>query len=92
MIDEEIAEAAARGRRPTTRCSASMNQIESSFYNRMERVGGFGGKADQLNAYYTEHRRSRLVQRGSRRATARCRRPTSAPRRTRSCPPAAASN
>ena len=32
----------------------SLNQIESSFYNRMERVGGFGGKADQLNAYYTE--------------------------------------
>src|SRR5476649_2371251 len=31
----------------------SVNQIESSFYNRMERVGGFGGKADQLNAYYT---------------------------------------
>ena len=30
-----------------------MNQIESSFYNRMERVGGFGGKADQLNAYLT---------------------------------------
>jgi zinc protease len=32
----------------------SINQIEASFYNRMERVGGFGGKADQLNAYYTE--------------------------------------
>ena len=32
----------------------AINQIESSFYNRMERVGGFGGKADQLNAYYTD--------------------------------------
>jgi zinc protease len=32
----------------------SVNQIEASFYNRMERVGGFGGKADQLNAYLTE--------------------------------------
>jgi zinc protease len=32
----------------------SFNQIEASFYNRMERVGGFGGKADQLNAYYTQ--------------------------------------
>ena len=32
----------------------ALNQIEASFYNRMERVGGFGGKADQLNAYYTE--------------------------------------
>jgi predicted Zn-dependent peptidase len=25
--------------------------MEASFYQRMERVGGFGGKADQLNAY-----------------------------------------
>jgi zinc protease len=31
----------------------SVNQVEASFYNRMEKVGGFGGKADQLNAYYT---------------------------------------
>ena len=31
----------------------AVNQIESSFYNRMERIGSFGGKADQLNAYYT---------------------------------------
>src|SRR6476660_235504 len=32
----------------------SPNQIEASFYNRLERVGGFNGTADQLNAYYTE--------------------------------------
>ena len=32
-------------------CSV-LNQIEASFYRGMERVGGFGGKADQLNAYY----------------------------------------
>ncbi len=32
----------------------SINQIEASFFKRMERVGGFGGKADQLNAYYTD--------------------------------------
>ena len=31
----------------------SVNQVEASFYNRMEKVGGFGGKGDQLNAYYT---------------------------------------
>jgi zinc protease len=31
----------------------AVNQIEASFYQAMERVGGFGGKADQLNAYYT---------------------------------------
>ena len=30
----------------------ALNQIEASFYRRMERVGGFSGKADQLNAYY----------------------------------------
>ena len=30
----------------------AINQTEASFYRRMERVGGFGGKADQLNAYY----------------------------------------
>ena len=29
----------------------ALNQIEASFYNRMERVGGFGGVGDQLNAY-----------------------------------------
>jgi zinc protease len=29
-----------------------LNQIEASFYRSMERVGGFGGKADELNAYY----------------------------------------
>ena len=29
-----------------------INQIEASFYRGMERVGGFGGIADQLNAYY----------------------------------------
>jgi len=30
-----------------------VNQLESDFLSRMERVGGFGGKADQLNNYYT---------------------------------------
>jgi zinc protease len=30
----------------------ALNQIESSFYNQLERVGGFGGVGDQLNAYY----------------------------------------
>jgi zinc protease len=29
----------------------AVNQIEAAFYGAMERVGGFGGKADQLNAY-----------------------------------------
>jgi zinc protease len=30
----------------------AINQVESSFYERMERVGGGGGVADQMNAYY----------------------------------------
>jgi zinc protease len=30
----------------------ALNQLESSFYDRMERVGDFGGVGDQLNAYY----------------------------------------
>jgi hypothetical protein len=30
----------------------ALNQQEASFYARMETVGGFGGKADQLNGYY----------------------------------------
>jgi zinc protease len=30
----------------------ALNQIESSFYDRMERVGDFGGLGDQLNGYY----------------------------------------
>jgi zinc protease len=52
VIDEEIQKLQ---REPPTahEMERSVNQIEASFYNRMERVGGFGGKADQLNAYYT---------------------------------------
>ena len=30
----------------------ALNQIESSFYDRMERVGNFGGVGDQLNGYF----------------------------------------
>jgi zinc protease len=31
-----------------------VNKIEASFYDRMERLGGFGGKADQINSYFSE--------------------------------------
>ncbi|MGH7676613.1 MAG: insulinase family protein, partial [Gemmatimonadales bacterium] len=31
----------------------AVNQFEAGFLDRLERVGGFGGKADQLNAYFT---------------------------------------
>jgi zinc protease len=51
VIDEELdnMRAAPPEAREMTR---SLNQIEANFYRAMERVGGFGGKADQLNAYY----------------------------------------
>jgi zinc protease len=50
VIDEEIAKLQREA--PTDReVTRALNQIESSFYSRMERVGGFGGKADQLNSY-----------------------------------------
>ncbi len=32
----------------------ALNQIEASFYDRLEHVGGFGGVADQINSYFTE--------------------------------------
>jgi zinc protease len=51
VIDEEITRLQ---REPPTghEVQRALNQIESSFYSRMERVGGFGGKADQLNGYF----------------------------------------
>jgi zinc protease len=50
-IDDELGK--MRREPPTTReVQRAINQMEASFYRRMERVGGFGGKADQLNAYY----------------------------------------
>ncbi|MGD9903612.1 MAG: M16 family metallopeptidase [Vicinamibacterales bacterium] len=52
VIDEEIDRLAATP--PETREMArALNQIEASFLRRAERVGGFGGKANQLNGYYT---------------------------------------
>ena len=52
VIDEEIAKLQ---REPPSEheLDRSINQWEASFYNRMESAGGFGGKGDQLNAYYT---------------------------------------
>ncbi|MFB3854891.1 MAG: M16 family metallopeptidase [Vicinamibacterales bacterium] len=50
-VDEEIAR--LRNEPPSMReVERAVNQTEASFYARMERVGGFGGIADQLNAYY----------------------------------------
>jgi zinc protease len=50
-IDEEIERIKAQP--PDAReVQRSLNQTEASFYRRMERVGGFYGRADQLNAYF----------------------------------------
>ena len=52
VIDEEITklQATTPDQHETER---SINSIEASFFKRLEQIGGFGGKADQLNAYYT---------------------------------------
>src|SRR4051812_9486592 len=51
IVDEEIARIQREA--PSEReFRRAINQIESSFYDRMERVGNFGGVGDQLNAYY----------------------------------------
>jgi zinc protease len=51
IIDEELARlrAAAPDAREVQRVR---HQIEAAFYRGLERVGGFGGKANQLNGYY----------------------------------------
>jgi zinc protease len=51
VIDEELDRLR---REPATprEMERVLNQIEASFYRGMERVGGFGGKANQMNAYY----------------------------------------
>ena len=53
IVDEELAK--LRESAPADReVQRVLNQTESSFYSRMERVGGFGGKADQLNSYWVQ--------------------------------------
>jgi zinc protease len=51
VIDEELDK--LRATPPEAReMTRALNQIEANFYRGMERVGGFGGKANQLNSYY----------------------------------------
>jgi zinc protease len=51
IIDEEITKLLRDG--PTEHELLRFNnQIEASFFSRLERLGGFGGIADQLNGYY----------------------------------------
>ncbi len=52
VIDEEVRR--LQQEPPTAHeLERAVNQVEASFYNRMEKTGGFGGTGDQLNAYYT---------------------------------------
>ena len=52
VVDEEIARLQSAD--PEAReFERAVNQIEASFLNRMERVGGFAGIGDQLNSYFT---------------------------------------
>ncbi len=51
IIDEEIEKLKSQG--PTPReVRRAVNQYEAGFLDRLERIGGFGGKADRLNSYY----------------------------------------
>ena len=50
VIDEELDRLRREGPQPRE-VQRAINQTEASFYRRMERIGSFGGKADQLNAY-----------------------------------------
>ena len=53
IVDEELE--TLRGAAPSDReMQRVLNQTEASFYNRMERIGNFGGKADQLNSYWVQ--------------------------------------
>ncbi len=50
MVDEEVRKVADAG--PTLReVQRAQNTFEAQFLSRMERVGSFGGKADQLAFY-----------------------------------------
>jgi zinc protease len=51
IVDEELER--LRHEPPTDReMERALNQAEASFFDAMEAVGGFGGKADRLNSYY----------------------------------------
>lgn len=51
LVDEELARLAAEPPAPRE-VERFRNQHEASTYFRLERIGGFGGKADQLNTYW----------------------------------------
>src|SRR5262245_63684864 len=50
VIDEEVKKLTTEP--PTSReVARAVNQYESGFLDRLEQIGGFGGKADQMNQY-----------------------------------------
>lgn len=51
VVDEEL-ERLRRDPADAREMERAVNQAEASFYSAIEAVGGFGGKADRLNAYY----------------------------------------
>jgi zinc protease len=53
VIDEELQKLQQENPAPRE-LERSVNKIEASFYDRMESLGGFGGKADQINGYFSE--------------------------------------
>ncbi len=53
VIDEEIAR--LQQEEPSSHeVQRSLNQLEASFYNRLERLGRYNGKAYQMNDYFVE--------------------------------------
>jgi zinc protease len=52
-VDEEV-QKLQRDEPDARELERAINQIEASFYDRLEHVGGFGGVADQINSYFTE--------------------------------------
>ena len=84
VIDEEMQKLQREA--PTAHeVERSLNQIEASFYNRMERARRLRRQGRSAERLLHRDRRSRLVQRGSRTGIARCRRPTSARPPRNSC-------
>ncbi len=49
-VDEELRRVAEEGARPEE-LERALAQVEAAFVESLERVGGFGGKADRLNEY-----------------------------------------
>jgi zinc protease len=53
VVDEELQKLQRDDPEPRE-LERALNQIEASFYDRLEHVGGFGGVGDQINSYFTE--------------------------------------